>query len=77
LVIAFDEQGELDLEDDTTKDRSRLMSTMDGINQRYGRGTLLQASAGLAGVKRVWEMKQERRTPAYTTSWEDMPVARA
>ena len=24
-----------------------------------------------------WGMKQERRTPQYTTRWEDVPVARA
>ena len=71
------QQGELDLEADDAKDRSELMSALDGINDRYGRGTLLMASAGLAGDKRVWAMKQERRTPGYTTRWEDMPVARA
>jgi len=71
------QQGELNLEADDTKDRSQLMSALDGINDRYGRGTVLMASAGLAGDKRVWTMKQERRTPGYTTRWEDMPVARA
>jgi DNA polymerase V len=35
------------------------------------------ASAGLAGDNRAWAMKQERRTPGYTTCWADMPVARA
>jgi DNA polymerase V len=77
LQSATVQQGELDLEADDTKDRSQLMSALDGINDRYGRGTLLMASAGLAGDKRVWAMKQERRTPEYTTRWEDIPVARA
>ena len=71
------QQGELDLQDDKAKDRGKLMSTLDGLNHRYGRGTVLMASAGLAGDKRLWAMKQERRTPGYTTRWEDMPVARA
>jgi DNA polymerase V len=35
------------------------------------------ASAGLDGDRRVWSMKQERRTPAYTTNWADIPVAKA
>ncbi|MEI8031247.1 MAG: DUF4113 domain-containing protein [Comamonadaceae bacterium] len=26
---------------------------------------------------RAWSMKQERRTPEYTSCWADMPVARA
>lgn len=71
-------QNELDLEDeDTGKDRTRLMHAMDTLNQRFGKGTVLTASAGLEGVRRQWSMKQLRRTPAYTTRWDDMPVARA
>ena len=71
------QQGELDLQDDEVPDRSRLMSTLDSLNRRYGRGTVLMASAGLAGDRRAWSMKQERKTPGYTTSWADMAVARA
>ena len=74
------QQGELDLQGDDgveAEDRSRLMTTLDNLNQRYGRGTVLMASAGLAGDRRAWSMKQERRTPAYTTCQQDMPVARA
>ena len=70
-------QGELALDDVDGQDRGRLMTTLDGLNLRYGRGTVLMASAGLAGERRAWAMKQERRTPGYTTCWEDMPVVRA
>ena len=59
------------------RERSRLMATLDGLNQRYGRGTVLLASAGLGGEQRRWSMKQERRTPGYTTCWDDLAVARA
>jgi len=71
------QQGELDLQDDEVQDRGRLMTALDELNQRYGRGTVLMASAGLAGDQRAWAMKQERRTPGYTTCWADMPVVRA
>jgi DNA polymerase V len=71
------QQHELALEDDDVVDRSRLMTTLDKLNQRYGRGTVLMASAGLAGNRRAWSMKQERRTPGYTTSWDDIAIARA
>jgi len=72
------QQAELDLEDgDSEEDRSRLMTAMDTLNQHFGKGTVLAASAGLDGVRREWSMKQLRRTPAYTTQWDDMPVARA
>ena len=75
------DQGELALEDDAALLREaegpRLMQALDAVNQRYGRGALLLASAGLAGDRRVWGMKQERKTPGYTTCWADMPVVRA
>jgi DNA polymerase V len=73
------QQGELMFEDEATElqARSHLMATLDELNLRYGRGTVVMASAGLAGERRVWSMKQERRTPGYTTCWADMPVARA
>ncbi len=70
-------QQELALEDDHAVDRGRLMTTLDGLNLRYGRGTVLMASAGLAGNQRAWSMKQERRTPGYTTCLADIVVARA
>ena len=72
-------QFELDLEADTPvpNARPRLMDALDSVNDRFGRGTLKLASAGLGTTPRNWTMKQERRTPAYTTRWEDMPVVRA
>ena len=76
LQDASVEQGELDL-DEPVEDRSRLMETMDAINHRCGRGSLQVASAGLAGDKRIWSMKQSLKTPNYTTSWRELPMARA
>jgi DNA polymerase V len=78
-------QNELDLEPDNERgngrknerDKGRLMGALDGLNRRYGRGTVLLGSTGLQGERRRWAMKQERRTPQYTTRWEDMPVVRA
>jgi DNA polymerase V len=69
------EQGELAL-DDAATDRTGLMTAMDGLNVRFGRGTVLMASTGNRGAQRTWVMKQERKTPDYTTSWADMPTAR-
>jgi len=71
------EQLELDLQVEQHQDRGRLMASIDEINDRFGRGTLIMASAGLKGDKRIWSMKQERRTPAYTTCLADIPIARA
>ena len=58
-------------------DSSRLMGTNDALNGWYGRSTVALASAGLAGDKRRWVMKQEFKTPDYPTRWADLPTARA
>lgn len=74
-------QHELDLQDDgangSAPDRTRLMSALDTLNGRYGKGTVHIASTGASEPVRGWTMRQERRTPQYTTRWEDVPVARA
>ncbi len=77
LVPATVQQGELDLEDEAGRDRSRLMAALDAVNLRYGKGTVHVGSTGTGGNQRAWTMRQERRTPEYTTRLEDVPVARA
>lgn len=69
-------QCELELGAECQADRSRLMVVLDGVNRRYGRGALMMASAGLAGDGRRWAMRQERRSPQYTTRWQDLPLVR-
>ena len=71
-------QGELLLEDEAaTRDRGKLMSAVDQLNARYGRGTLQLAAMGQQKQVHPWQMRQERRTPHYTTDWRQIPVARA
>ena len=70
-------QGELDLEEEDQRDRTKLMVALDTLNGRYGKGTVHSASTGGTNKGKGWGMKQERRTPQYTTRWEDVPVARA
>ncbi len=76
LQPASTEQLSLNLGSEEPENRTRLMQVMDSINQRYGRGRLHLASAGTAGKHRTWVMKQERKTPGYTTDWEGLAVAR-
>lgn len=68
-------QHELDLEEPAEKS-TRLMATLDMLNDRYGRGTLKMASAG-TGPTKAWVTKQQRRTPQYTTHMDDIPTAKA
>lgn len=54
--------------------RDRLMRVMDRVNAAHGRGALTLAASGLGS--KDWHMRQERRSPRYTTSWAELPVAR-
>jgi DNA polymerase V len=62
---------------DVTELRAGLMTTMDKVNDRYGRGALHVARAECSTTAKAWTMKQERRTPNYTTDWRDLVMARA
>lgn len=55
------------------RDNTQLMQVMDRINGVWGRGTLHSAAEGL---QQVWQMKREKKSPAYTTRWDQLPVAR-
>jgi DNA polymerase V len=53
--------------------QARLMRALDAVNDRFGRGTLTLGSAGLCQEPgRRWTMRQERRTPRYTTCWDEL-----
>ena len=52
----------------------RLMEALDRVNGRMGRETL---RLGMEGFRRAWWVKAERRSPRYTTRWEEIPVVRA
>lgn len=72
------EQFELDLgEPVAERDRSRLMKAMDSVNGRWGKGTVKVGSGRVGVAPRDWGMKQDRKTPGYTTEWADMPTAKA
>lgn len=43
------------------------MQAMDSINRKMGRDVIKLASEGF---RRPWKMKQENKSPAYTTNWQ-------
>jgi len=53
-----------------------LMEAVDRINQTHGKETIGLAAAGLPG-ERSWTMKRQKRSPRYTTRWDELPVATA
>jgi len=45
---------------------ARLMAALDSVNRKMGKGALRPASQGYS---EPWAMKQDNKSPAYTTSW--------
>lgn len=63
---------QLGLFDEQPKDESRskaLMDTLDRLNQKH-RGIVCFASEG---IERPWAMKRGKRSPQYTTKWDELP----
>ncbi len=56
-----------------------LMEAVDHVNRKHGKGAIGLAAAGLPGGKgnlgREWTMKRQKRSPRYTTRWDELPVA--
>lgn len=52
----------------------KLMGVLDGINGKYGRGTMRLAAEG---VEKVWQMRRGNLSPRYTTEWDCLAVVQA
>lgn len=52
----------------------RLMACVDALNRAPGQPTMRYA-AELFGDR--WRMRQRRKSPAFTTRWDELPVVRA
>jgi len=51
-----------------------LMNVLDNANDRYGRKILTLASSGVG--HKPWHMRQERKSPRYTTCWAELPLVK-
>jgi len=52
----------------------RVMSVLDAVNASMGGGTLRFAASGFS--KKPWHMRQLRRSPRYTTRWDELPIVK-
>lgn len=50
-----------------------LMTAMDQINAKFGRGSI---KLGLAGKDQDWRMRQDNLSPSFTTRWADLASVR-
>ncbi len=48
------------------------MRVMDAINRKMGQGSLCVAATG---TRQRWAMRRERKSPNYTTEWDEIPRA--
>ena len=55
---------------ESTKE-SRLMATLDEVNDKYGRGTLKLASEG---INKSWAMRRDFKSPNYIGDWNELPI---
>ena len=60
--------------DELLAKKDQLMTVFDAINHRYGKRLIKLAAEGYS---RPWATLCERRSPCYTTSWNDLPIVRA
>jgi DNA polymerase V len=64
-------------EDVQSKGKSAsLMKAVDAINTRFGNAVIRSAAAGTNNTKQAWQMRSNNRSPNYTTSWDELPIAR-
>ena len=69
LMLRSSAQIDLFTSAQPTSRSQNLMSTIDQIQAKMGRGSIKLASEGFA---RPWKMKQGNKSPNYTTSWDGL-----
>jgi len=65
-------QGDLFAVAPTLPKSAKLMSVLDQINLKIGKGSLKLASDGIG---QGWKMTTENKSPAYLSDWKELPVA--
>lgn len=61
---------QLDMWESLVSSNTRLMQVIDDLNLRYGQGTVKLRTGDF---QYQWQMRQERKSPNYTTDWNAVP----
>jgi DNA polymerase V len=56
-------------DDERFQRQHKLMKAIDAINQKFGKDTVRFGSVKTEGR---WKMKQTRKSPSYTTNWQEL-----
>ena len=54
-----------------TQRSTKLMAALDTINRDHGHGMV---RSGVSGFTQRWAMRNENRSPRYTTRWDELPI---
>ena len=65
------QQGDLLMPARVKPAQDKLMQALDALNHRFGRGTV---KVSTQGAYTQWQMRQERKSPDYTTHWGELPA---
>lgn len=49
-----------------------MMRVLDAINMKMGPGSVTIAASG---IQNTWAMRREKKSPNYTTAWDELPMA--
>ena len=69
LVPAQGVQTDLFSHGQASPKSAALMVAMDSINKKMGKESIKLASEGF---KRPWKMRQENKSPSYTSNWNEL-----
>jgi DNA polymerase V len=69
-LVDWDHRQYTIFEEEPDERWKRVYSAVDRINHRFGRGRVRQASQGYE--ESAWLMKQNFRSPCFTTRWSDI-----
>ncbi len=74
-IVSIDSVQRTLFEDIERREKVKIATkAMDKINKEYSAGTIFIAAAG---TDKTWAMKRELKSPSYTTSWKELPIADA
>jgi len=57
----------------SSEKKEAVMKALDSINQRYGKSTVHLAAEGF---KKGWLARSNKKSPNYTTQWNELPIAK-
>jgi DNA polymerase V len=74
IVPVRGHQPSLFSDQDVIARSGKLMKAIDLLNKKMGTNTV---RFGAQGLQQEWRMRRERKSPAYTTSWKEIPLVSA